>query len=212
MATSTQSCQGCGAAIAGTDVLYTPDARVVCASCFAKLDVATTQRSSGLGFAGSGLVVGLVPFLASISESSYTTANGVVTHAVYRDWIAIACGAVAVGLGIVALALAVRARRSLVIAGTVAIALLGGLQIARGVGVFWSPPVEPREPSASVPPPASDDPSSCADARTCFDLGARFHDAHDDAQALAAYRRACELGSPGRLVVASATIAARDSL
>src|SRR6266850_114010 len=40
----TQACSQCGKAISGSDILYTPDARIVCSACSA---VAEVQRDEG---------------------------------------------------------------------------------------------------------------------------------------------------------------------
>ena len=43
-----QACSGCGKQISGSAILYTEDARVVCADCQAKADiVATDKRAAG---------------------------------------------------------------------------------------------------------------------------------------------------------------------
>lgn len=58
-----QACSGCGKPISGSEILYTEDARVVCAACEGKADiVATDKRAAGnivkaaWSSVGSGLV------------------------------------------------------------------------------------------------------------------------------------------------------------
>ncbi|HEY4055152.1 MAG TPA: hypothetical protein VGM39_01045 [Kofleriaceae bacterium] len=43
------ACSGCGAILADTDVLYTADARITCAQCFAKADLLETDKRAGQG-------------------------------------------------------------------------------------------------------------------------------------------------------------------
>jgi TPR repeat protein len=190
-------CSGCATALVASDVLYGPDARPLCADCFAKVDLrATERRGQRFGVIATGGVVGLVPFAVSMSEASWSTVNGVVEHATYRDWFAVVGGVAAAMLAL--FGLATSARRAGSIGLGCAVVALGALQIARGFGVFWSPPAESTssiEGSSTAPP--SDDPATCADADACFQIGERLHDAKDFAPALVAYMRACERGGAG---------------
>ncbi|CAN5713887.1 hypothetical protein BH11MYX2_BH11MYX2_04860 [soil metagenome] len=42
-------CSGCGTILADTDVLYTADARITCAKCFAQADILETDKRAGQG-------------------------------------------------------------------------------------------------------------------------------------------------------------------
>src|SRR5664279_622004 len=100
-----ETCSGCGKPVNTTDITYTPDARVMCPSCAAKMDVSAAQdraRPPWMGFAIAGAVVGAIPWFVSFSSSSSSTVNGHVTSFVYRDWIAVGCGVVAALLGVIA--------------------------------------------------------------------------------------------------------------
>jgi hypothetical protein len=131
-----QNCQTCGKAIDGGEVMYTPDAKVVCPGCFDKVDVAATAaRGSGIGLVGAGVIAGVIPFFVHVSESSSVMVNGEVVSATSRDYIALACGVVAALLGAMAAAGAVRSKggtRALAIG--LAVIALGAYQIARGFG------------------------------------------------------------------------------
>jgi TPR repeat protein len=184
----------CGKPLAAADVLYTTDARPVCGACFANLDLAaTTARSNKLGVIAAGGVAGLAPFVFSLSESSYSTVNGVVEHAVYRDWFAVVGGLIAVAFGAIGIIGALRAKKPTVIAG-IAVVLLGGYQIARGFGVFWKPNASTPSTSISFEPtkaPADDDPATCSDGLACFKLAEKL-EAPDPAKAIVGYARACD--------------------
>ena len=84
-----------------------------------------------------GLVAALVPFVMSSSESSSSSVNGKVVAFHYRDTIALLGGAVAIFCGLIAAFVDRRRAKRLVVA--LALVALGGVQIARGVGVFASP-------------------------------------------------------------------------
>jgi hypothetical protein len=132
----------CGAAVSGKDVLYAPDGRVVCGACFAKLDPAAGAAGPPWrGFAIAGGIAGAIPFAIHMATTSMTTMNGEVTSFVYRDWIAVACGVIAITLGAITIGAARKEqlRRGLAFAAGIGIALLGALQIARGFGVFEDP-------------------------------------------------------------------------
>ena len=136
-------CSSCGVAVRGANVLYAPDGRIVCPTCFGKLDPnLEAAKPRWRTFALAGAVVGAVPFALQMSSSSFTTVNGQVTSFVYRDWLAIMCGVVALVLGGITVVLARREhlQRALAFAAAIAIVALGAGQIARGVGVFAQPP------------------------------------------------------------------------
>lgn len=135
-----ETCSGCGTSIATSEITYTPQAKVVCPACAAKMDLAGAQEAAQpkwMGVAIAGAVAGAVPFMMHAATRSSTSVNGVVTSFVNRDWIAVICGVVAIPLGVMALWLG---RSSLIrmqaSAAGIAIALLGGYQIAHGLGVF----------------------------------------------------------------------------
>jgi hypothetical protein len=123
-------------------VQYTSDARVVCDACADRVElVCATERARPKGYAIAALLIALVPFGLSFSEASWSSANGVVTSYTYRDWFAIVGGTTAAVLGAFHLYLAWRSRapRSSFLLGVAALAL-GAVQLARGFGMFWSPP------------------------------------------------------------------------
>jgi len=124
----------------------------------------------------AGAIAGVVPFVISNARGSYSVVNGEVVAATYRDWIAVGGGTAAVILGLAAIATFARSNKAFAAAG-LAIAALGGYQIARGMGAFWTPPVEERSGarpmSPTEPPPAapvSKDPASCPDLNACDNL------------------------------------------
>lgn len=134
-----QTCQMCGTAIAGDEVLYTADARIVCAGCFGKADVAATaSRSSGaVGLYAAGAITALIPFNFHVSESSSVMVNGQVVEATSRDYIALICGVIAMMLGAIGTVRAIRSKaRGAAIAGWFVIIALGAYQIARGLGAL----------------------------------------------------------------------------
>lgn len=202
-----ETCSGCGAAVNTTDITYTPDARVMCPSCAAKMDVVAAQdraRPPWMGFAIAGAVVGAIPWFVSVSSSSSSSVNGHVTSFVYRDWIAVGCGVVAALLGVMA---AWMGRRSLIrmqaIVAGIAIVALGGYQVARGFGVFAAGSASHEEttsltietPVAPAPPPAPT-PTTCDDKTVCFKLGLDLEKT-DLKGAVTAWARACERGAGG---------------
>jgi hypothetical protein len=115
--------------LADADVLYTADARLVCAGCFAKADLAVSNdlaRGRIGGLASTAAVIGAIPFFVHVS----TTDNGT-----YRDWVALPCGAIALVCGLVALVPALRGPGKGARLGLAAVAVaLGVLQLLRGVG------------------------------------------------------------------------------
>jgi hypothetical protein len=131
-------CAGCGQAIAGAEVLYTPDGRAVCGACFARADLAATElRASGkLGLLAIAAVLAAIPFFLQTRSSSVVTRNGEVVEATTRDTVAIACGAAAALIALIALVLAIRARARTQLAGAIAVLAFAGYQLARGFGVL----------------------------------------------------------------------------
>lgn len=97
------------------------------------LSIATTGKTLVI----IGLIAAFVPFAISSSESSSSIVNGKVVAFHYRDTMALLGGAVALMCGAIA-AFVDRKRPKWLIVALVVLAL-GGLQIARGVGVFASP-------------------------------------------------------------------------
>lgn len=58
-------CSGCGAMLAQSDVLYTSEARIVCAACFGKADIVETDKRAANNIrnaAVASLVAGLLSF------------------------------------------------------------------------------------------------------------------------------------------------------
>jgi hypothetical protein len=60
--TTTVACSGCGTNVAAANVLYTTDARVVCAKCYANADIVETDkrhahniRNAAIGSAVGGI-------------------------------------------------------------------------------------------------------------------------------------------------------------
>jgi len=207
-----EQCSVCGVAVSGASVLYAPDGRIVCPACSSKLGPPLdASKPPWRMFAIAGVVVAAAPFAVHMSTSSSTTFNGEVTSFIYRDWIAIICGVVAVMLGGIAVIVARREqlRRALAIAAGVGVAALGAIQIARGFGVFEKPggrgtsstsfSIERTpEPAASPAAPKGDpkSPETCGDAKACFELGLALEKS-DPASSTKAFERSCKLGAPG---------------
>ena len=101
---------------------------------------ASTPTTTGLLWLA--LAAALAPFAVSLRRITLATSDGVVTDVTYRDWIAIAGGAVALTLATTAAWRAARAlpRRTLAVALALGLAGLGGLQVARGFGLVAEPP------------------------------------------------------------------------
>ncbi|HTL32440.1 MAG TPA: tetratricopeptide repeat protein [Kofleriaceae bacterium] len=210
-------CSMCGVPVAGASILYTPDGRIVCPACFGKVPMPTGSKPQWKIFAGAGAVAGVIPFGVHMSSSSYSTVNGHVTSFVYRDWVAVVCGVVAIMLGIIATAAARKEQlqRSLAFAAGIGVVLLGGVQIARGFGVFEAPgssgdsssssmtfethgPAIPEAKATEPDKPAFDPkkPETCPEVQACFDLGHSLED-KDPAAALKAYEHGCSMGGHG---------------
>ena len=147
-------------------------------------DGVPSLRSPWRTYSIIGGVAGAIPFFVHVSSSSSTTVNGQVTSFVYRDWVAVGCGVVAVLFGLVTLVAARKEelQRSLAFAAGAGVLLLGGLQIARGFGVFEQPETRPEtsmpttmqmEPPPVVPKPAPD-PTTCSEPEACIEAGKTF--------------------------------------
>lgn len=114
----------------------------VCGAC--QVDDDTLQNGS-LGkhpLMIGGFIGVTLPLVFSMSTSNYQSANGVVTHFEYRDWPAVLGGAIAMlcglllGVGILRKTIAIK---SAGLGAAVAILLIGGFHIARGLGAFATP-------------------------------------------------------------------------
>ena len=201
------TCTSCGEAVAGSDVLYSTQAQIVCPRCFAQADLAMTLNRVNRGPIYAGLVIGAIPFVAHLGWSNYASVNGVASGS-SRDLVALACGAIALVFGVVALVSAFGYGPPRKPAAAVLVIALGGFQLVRGFGVFDDVPLARSEFAAAADPPAPELPAGrplgrpaapepCAEKDPCFEFGERAANAGDTKAALAAYRRACELGSPG---------------
>lgn len=143
----------------------------------------------------AGAIAGVVPFVMSSATANVSWVNGEVASVTYRDWTALGCGAGAILCGLAAIAMFASAKRApLVIAG-VAIAALGGYQVARGMGMFYKPekPPEMARPREPLPPRAKD-PATCPDQNTCDNLAADL-DKTDAKAARIARARSCGFGA-----------------
>ena len=190
-------------------MLYAPDGRTVCPACAAALPpIGPPDRPPWRMFATAAGVVAAIPFAIHMSSSSSTTVNGHVTSFVYRDWIAVGCGVVAIALGLIALGAARKEQlqRALAFAAGIGVLLLGGAQIARGFGVFADPgksadsssSVSIVDHEAKTPGQPKGDPNSpdTCDPDDCFDLGLKLEET-DPLNATKAFARACDAGSLG---------------
>jgi len=93
-------------------------------------------KSSGWHWVIVAFAGGALPFM--LQYQTIETVNGSVVH--YRDWVAVAGGAVGSAFGVVAVIAALKAtgdptRPMKILISALAFAL-GGFQIARGFGVF----------------------------------------------------------------------------
>jgi TPR repeat protein len=162
-----------------------------------------TSGAKAKSIAAAGAIAGAVPFI--ISTVSVSTVNGHITR--YRDNVAIGGGGIALALGAVATVIAVRSKsRGAIIGGAVAVLALGGYQLAKGFGAFESgagatssssmdismPTIPTTPPEPKVDP---NDPATCADAHSCFQIGEKLGDT-DPKRSLVAYTRACDFKSP----------------
>jgi len=146
-----------------------------------------------------GAIAAIVPFFGSSVTSSSVTANGRVTEFSYRDNVALACGVIAAVCGLIALLLALKHKGGAARIGAAVVVLaLGGIHIARGLGVFAAPAGSSSHVSldveATAPPTTIDAPGPCATAPACTDAGKAFKKAGDFVSALPAFERACKLG------------------
>jgi len=67
---STVACNNCGTAIAEADVLYTTDARIVCAKCYAAADILETDKRAAHNIRSAAIacaVGGIVSFFSPLS-------------------------------------------------------------------------------------------------------------------------------------------------
>ena len=155
-----------------------------------------------LAIAAAGAVA---PFIVSSASTSFSTVNGEITRFVYRDWIAVAGGGSAVLFGLLAVVFSLRAKAMGLVAAAAVIALLGGYQIARGLGVFAPAPAGemqselslPAMPPQQPPQPRSMPPvvavETCPDKDTCDNLAHPFHDSAP-AKWIIGIERACTFG------------------
>ena len=149
----------------------------------------------------AGAIAGAVPFVVSMASYSARWENGAVVESTYRDWIAVGGGGAAIVCGIAAIAVFARAKETPKLLAAIAIVALGGYQIARGLGVFFSPPAPPgmraMDPSPPVtrhvPPPSSQDPASCPTQDECDNLAAALEKT-DVKAARIANERSCNFG------------------
>lgn len=88
-----------------------------------------------------GLIAGIIPFFLSVGGSSTRTVNGQVVSSSSFNLVAIAGGLIALVLGLGGLRLLsdhANGERNLHIAFAILVALLGGFQILRGIGLVTS--------------------------------------------------------------------------
>ena len=133
---NTTACSSCATPVAEQALLYDAQARPVCQACFDRAPPVSSGAGSRMGAGIAGLVCGAIPFGVSFATTSSTTMNGEVTSFVYRDWLAVVLGGLAIACG----AVAVVGKRDARSVGIAALAIaLGALQVARGFGLFASP-------------------------------------------------------------------------
>lgn len=86
--TQLEACSVCGTALAPANVLYTADARVVCARCYAQADIVETDkrhahtiRNAGLACAGGGLLTFFSPLSGLVfvvfAAAAFTISTGI---------------------------------------------------------------------------------------------------------------------------------------
>jgi len=120
-----------------------------------------------------GIVAMLAPFVIRMSSSSLQTENGHITHFVYRDWVAVIGGIVAILCGLGAAARfrgTLPAKRGLRITVVLLLLGVGVYQVLRGFGV-----AEPPDPTEFSNDPVTfhrtpDDPMTRAPATPPIDL------------------------------------------
>ena len=180
---------------------------------------AADLRPTGWALAGLAIAAGVMPQFLSITTSRMSSVHGMVVVANYRDYVAIVCGALALVFGALAIVAARKATASVrnqrFIVAAIAI-VLGGYQLARGLGVFAPHPTEPAPMTTSesipartpTPPPAPSGPKAiCASSKECNDLGQSLEKS-DPARSLAAYLQGC--GPEGRGNCYDAALALND--
>jgi uncharacterized membrane protein HdeD (DUF308 family) len=85
---ATQICSGCGAPVAAANVLYTADARIVCAKCYAAADIVETDkrhanniRNAAIGSALCGILTFFAPLsgvlLVVLASGTAAVASGI---------------------------------------------------------------------------------------------------------------------------------------
>ncbi len=106
-------------------------------------DLDVTRRGFPSPVLIAGAAVGLVGFVVAIEKASWSSVDGRIVDATYRNWGALGAGIAAIGLAALALAtwrsIRMRSRIAHVVAAFAVIGL-GGVQVARGLGAFWEPP------------------------------------------------------------------------
>lgn len=131
-------CGGCGKAIRASAVLYTEQARPVCAMCFTKADVRARRRPlfEGWSTALIGAIATAIPVVVRAVAALMVAAPGAIAHDV-RGWVEVASGAVAAICG----ATTIGAARSRASAGWLVIgaliALVGAYHVVHGAGLAW---------------------------------------------------------------------------
>ena len=69
-APATQICNGCGTPVAAANVLYTADARVVCAKCYAAADIVETDKRHANNIRNAAIASSLLGFLTFFAPLS----------------------------------------------------------------------------------------------------------------------------------------------
>jgi uncharacterized membrane protein HdeD (DUF308 family) len=90
VATAQQICSGCGTPVAAANVLYTADARIVCAKCYAAADIVETDKRHAHAIRNAAIASSLAGLLTVFSPLS-----GFI-------FVVIACGVAAVASGVYA--------------------------------------------------------------------------------------------------------------
>ena len=130
------NCTNCGRLYPDAE-LRTVGQAVMCFDCASSAGAIPASRFplSGMGIAA--VAAALIPFFAHYTTSSSLSENGELVSSTYRDYVALAGGALAIVLGGVAVLGALKAteQRNLrlgLVGGAIA---LGVLQVLRGLGV-----------------------------------------------------------------------------
>ncbi|CAN5878401.1 hypothetical protein BH11MYX3_BH11MYX3_26370 [soil metagenome] len=168
-------------------------------------DIDLSSGKGAMSAVITGAIAAAIPMMFHASSSSVSTVNGRVVSATYRDWVAIGCGGFAIVCGIAAIVMAIksRAKRALLFGALVIVA--GGIQIARGTGVFETAPDAPAfadsDPMRIPEPPPKviadpKHPDECPDGDSCFELAEKL-EATDKPGAVIAYSKACDFKLAG---------------